>query len=666
MTTQNSVTIYSNGIADFRRIYPLQAGENREVLLAVKRRHVADVLASLCVFGDVRLAEPPTFSPTDNDREHLSIDPGNAMESLLRQLSGARIRLDRAAGALSGRLIGMHSEPEGTGGEKIVPRFFTVLTEQGVTKCPLRDFEFLVFEEEHVKAEIDKALQRNLEQIQPEATQVRFRLEANSRDSAPKDNAATAMVQYTVPAAAWKISYRLREGENSWRLQGLAIVDNNTDEDWNDFRVAVVTGDPITFETDLAEAKTPKRSRINVVQDKAIGAVEVEAPIMMAAMAAPASGRKMRKRAMSRSAPMADAEFDEMAIDFTETAMASDTTQSEVGDFSIFESNEPVSIGAGRSAVIPMFETDFAGAEFVLYYKEADHPERPFRALRFTNEAGHALGRGVCTVFQTGVYAGSCVMPNTKPSEQRLLPHALETGVKVLKEPGQTRESLTRLVFSEGVCKTTQRSVTTTDYIVRSSRSDGYDLLIDYPRRSKGSKVHAEIIRGDSSEAATDPEKITFALRYQLPLSANETVTLRVIEHEVRSSRIDLARDLNTHWLRRNIFAADGPLEANAAIATCLEIQGEIDSLSTKIDKLKTLREALEQRQERLRKNIQVGGHDQQSTRWRAELGTAEERITAIDEQEIPQLEKQISEQQEKLRAALKAIDAEWSGEFDI
>jgi len=54
----------------------------------------------------------------------------------------------------------------------------------------------------------------------------------------------------------------------------------------------VVTGEPISFSTDLAEAKIPSRSRVNVVQDAALGAVEVEeaeTELLRFAMAAPSA-----------------------------------------------------------------------------------------------------------------------------------------------------------------------------------------------------------------------------------------------------------------------------------------------------------------------------------------------------------------------------------------
>ena len=52
----------------------------------------------------------------------------------------------------------------------------------------------------------------------------------------------------------WKTSYRLvldKEKEDKPFLQGWAMVENPTDEDWKDVRMALVSGRPISFQMDL-------------------------------------------------------------------------------------------------------------------------------------------------------------------------------------------------------------------------------------------------------------------------------------------------------------------------------------------------------------------------------------------------------------------------------
>jgi hypothetical protein len=58
---------------------------------------------------------------------------------------------------------------------------------------------------------------------------------------------------YVVETPVWKTSYRLILGdkETKPRLQGWAIVENQTDNDWSNVQLSLVSGRPISFIQDL-------------------------------------------------------------------------------------------------------------------------------------------------------------------------------------------------------------------------------------------------------------------------------------------------------------------------------------------------------------------------------------------------------------------------------
>ena len=51
----NDVTLFSNGIGHFRRIYHIKKSQNEKISIPFKRDHIGDVAASLQVFGKVKL-----------------------------------------------------------------------------------------------------------------------------------------------------------------------------------------------------------------------------------------------------------------------------------------------------------------------------------------------------------------------------------------------------------------------------------------------------------------------------------------------------------------------------------------------------------------------------------------------------------------------------------
>src|SRR5207248_1959272 len=59
-------------------------------------------------------------------------------------------------------------------------------------------------------------------------------------------------VGYVTEAPMWKTSYRLVLGKDGKpQLQGWAIVENPSDEDWKQVGIALVSGRPISFRMDL-------------------------------------------------------------------------------------------------------------------------------------------------------------------------------------------------------------------------------------------------------------------------------------------------------------------------------------------------------------------------------------------------------------------------------
>src|SRR5205814_3736676 len=76
-------------------------------------------------------------------------------------------------------------------------------------------------------------------------------------------------VGYVVENPLWKTSYRLvlppiakqeeKKEEKKPYLQGWAVVENQTDEDWNGVRMALISGRPISFQMNLYDALFIKR-----------------------------------------------------------------------------------------------------------------------------------------------------------------------------------------------------------------------------------------------------------------------------------------------------------------------------------------------------------------------------------------------------------------------
>ena len=664
--SENQVVIYSNGIADFQRCYQVRSQAPQRISIPVRQDHLADVLASFNVYGNVKLDSPPTFRPSNELEGNITINPQQVLEDLATNLSGAKVRIERASGVIEGTLVGLHREEEATTGEPIHPKSVIVLAEDGLRKCVLREIQSFQFIDQDVQTEIDKVLQRNYQRIKPNSTFVELVLSTSDAD-------AEAVVQYTIPAAAWKISYRLRIAEgHAAQLQGFAIVDNNTDEDWTDFRVCVVTGEPITFSTDLAESKVPSRKHVDLVSETALGAVEVEAPaVVMAGAGGEADAAEERSvhkqsrgklRRASRHFSMAQ----RVDLAPAETAAAE---IHEVGDFSIFESDSLVTIPAKRSTVIPVFNVEVADTKSVLHYKHANHPQRPYRSARFTNQTGFSIGRGVCTVFEEAAYSGNCIVPALKPGESRLLPHALETGVTVHRDQKRQRNKVVALSLSEGFCYTSTRQRRECHYHVKNTRDQTYELVLDHDYTLKEPDLEARLVHDSSDDLLEVATKLADGVRYSIPVGPKSELIVKVAEQRIDQSRVELVTTTKQHeniqinWLEQNLVKTNGPLALDEGVQECLRIHQELESKRQEISDAVNETERLAGRQERLRQNIKSGGQDELTSRWRTELDEAEQAIRKIEEERLPGLRSEEKSLHSKLKEAIKSLSAQWSQE---
>ena len=88
----------------------------------------------------------------------------------------------------------------------------------------------------------------------------------DSTDAKARDVTAS----YMIPAPVWKSSYRLIFGASGQPiLEGWAIVDNTTGEDWTKVQLSLVSGRPISFVSQLYAPKYVTRPEAELADDRA-------------------------------------------------------------------------------------------------------------------------------------------------------------------------------------------------------------------------------------------------------------------------------------------------------------------------------------------------------------------------------------------------------------
>lgn len=653
--TINDVTLFSNGIGHFRRTYHVPGGKEETITIPFKTDYIGDVAASLQVFGKVRLSAPPSFTPANSNATSLQIDQQNALLSLLTQLSGASITIRSNSATIDSVLLGVEKAREATTAGAIEKNHIIYQTEEGeIARIAVDYIRSVQFNDESVRTEIEKALKMNFQRIKPYSTLLDLTLTA--------EQATDAVVQYTIPVAAWKMRYAIREDKGKLTLEGAAIIDNNTDEDWDDFRISVVTGNPISFNTDIAEVVLPERKMVRLVEGSALGNVGVEEGTVVQ----PCSARSLRSAgARSLGAKMSVQNYAQFGLesmsegelaDMESTdyvAEAPGVDSKEVGDFCVFTSKEPITILARKSAVVPMFTVALQHAGVVLYYKEINHSRRPYRAIKFKNETEYSLGRGKTVIYNEGVFSGECVLETAKPGENRMLPHCLENGVKVVKVDKGYTESRSSVRISDGVVADEKVGIHETVYELQNYKEEPFKFALEHVNR-----LPFKAMVDFSGIEIREQEKISDGWRVYFELPAKEKATLSVVETDHYSQSITL-RD-NFVWVMQ---AGVDSILSDPQVQACVKIQEEIDDLKQQLAQLTKRRNELVAQAERVRSNLEAVGQRASVDAWVDDLDKTEKEIRTIDSETSPDIKAKATALRKELTAKLKIINVNWRAE---
>lgn len=684
----NHVTLFSNGIGHFRRNYEVAAGKNgKSISIPFKTEYVSDVLASLSVYGPVKYVSTPSFSPADSRTSSIDIDSADSLRGLLQTLSGSEVKVTLLPGFVrSGgddpihdkalTLVGLSPRTvRAQNGETIREDLLVLSSASGLLNVDLSKVQNVEFMDESVRAEITKALKSNYQTIKPDSTFVDMTV------ASLDGKAANAVVQYTNPVAAWKMRYNIRSESGKFFLEGSAIIDNNTDEDWNDFQVSVVTGNPISFSTDLADIVVPNRQKINLIDTETLGSVTVEDAMRSAVLcAAPAPSPKGMKTAHNRAAKMSESYANSASFGFAAeggmggleaacagggiamggpAAVAPGVESKEVGDFCVFTNNDLISIASKRSAIVPMFDVELSMAGSVLLYKEENHQRRPFRAVKFKNETEYSLGRGKVSIYQEGVFQGEAVMEPAKPGDNRMLPHCLENGVKVVKEfDGSPTNWQSSININGGVAISESVTTNTTLYTIQNKKNEEFKFLLEH--RNALPKSKHEIV----GVTVEETEQLSNGVRVYFMIKPNETLTIKVQERSINTQTITIGHNYN--WLHGSVIAPISQLAKDPSIKACVAVQEKITKVQLDIRDLHTQKNNYVAQSQRIRENLSAIGNSDKSeaaASWIVSLGNITKSIQDIEENKMPTLVTEERALWEEMTKAISKISLKWNAE---
>ena len=244
------IVLYASGVGYFQRNGQIDG--RGQVALRFKVDTINDLLKSMIVQdfdgGQVRTVTYDSRDPITRTLKSFAIDlTDNAgLGNLLWQMRGERVEV-ATPNPVQGVILGVETKKERVGDDEVIEvEYVNLLTDSGFRSIPLPQVQNLQVTNAQLNAEIRQALA----------------VLASSHDTQKKtvtlvfDGAGRRRVRvaYIMETPVWKTSYRLVLSDTEPPfLQGWALVENTTDEDWQDVHLSLISGRPVSFTMDMYE-----------------------------------------------------------------------------------------------------------------------------------------------------------------------------------------------------------------------------------------------------------------------------------------------------------------------------------------------------------------------------------------------------------------------------
>ena len=609
------VTLYKHGVAHLERAGELRPGETAR--LDFKPDDMNDVLKSLTVTdGNGGKVNGVRYDSSDPLEKRLADFPfqlgaGASLAAFLDQMKGARIELKLGAGDAAGTIISARVVQETDKSQREV---LVLLMDSG----DIRSFDLGAASAVKLS---DPKLQTQLAAYLTVLNQSHARDRRSVYIDAVGSGTRKLTASYMTPAAVWKSSYRLMFGAaGEPTLEGWAIVDNTSGDDWNNVRLAVVSGKPVSFITQLYSPRYVQRPYAELAENLAAapvvyaGAMEAKDELMNKAAAPPAAQRFARSDGgrLGGSASMAQ------TVEMSSISAVADTRQA--GELFEYSFAAPVTVKQGESAMLPFLQQKI-GARKLLVYSES-YGLNPRDAAELINTTGKTLDGGPITVYDSGSYAGEALVETLPMSDKRLISYGVDLGTRVTTAFNSSQAVVREIHFQRGILTARSAMQETKTYTVKNVDAKAKTLVIEHAQRPGYTLL-------EHKPSETTPN----AYRFEVKLAASGTETFPVREEHVYDQALSVTnltpdvlavyvqnKTLNEGARRQLDQIAQKKAEVAANDAALRQAEADIASLT--------------QDQSRIRSNIEslnrVSGQQDQVQQYARQLAAAETKLAAL------------------------------------
>ncbi|WP_395094836.1 hypothetical protein [Armatimonas sp.] len=658
-----AVTLFSSGVAYTQREGDVSG--NATVPLTFRTVQINDILKSLVLIDEKGKVQPAVYAakdPVNRTLQGFAVDVTQPLErtALLNRLRGQVVTVTTATAtstsAVTGKLVSVETKNLlSAEGKTTSAEFLNLLTERGLTTARLDLVSEISFNDPKVAREFGEALTLLASGADDKRRSVTLRF----------DGPGTRRVQvgYITESPLWKMSYRLllsgaREGSTQPYIQGWALVENTTDEDWTGVALTLVSGRPISFIQDLYQPQYLTRPTVNADHTISPAPQVSEAALddrsNFAAKAAITNamargqGGGMGGFGGGRPAGIGNilSKDADNTLIVSNESVAAQAAGEKQGELFTYKINSPVALPRQQAAMIPVVAQEISG-EKVSLYNPATDTRFPLHGVRLKNNTGLHLKGGPVTLFDGGAYAGDARMQDIPPGDTRILTYAVDLGLQGEQKDNGGTAVETSLTIKRGVLISARKETTEVVYTFRNKSDKPRQVLVEHPYNAEFKLI----------APAKFDERTANLYRFLVAVPAGKTETL-IVKTERPLSETYALLDTDINFIEVTTQRKEGvPLKLKMALEEVLTRRHKLQDLQSQITEYEAEVKQIEQDQSRIRQNMNVLDRNSESyKRYVQQLDEQEIRIQSLRKQ-VTSLRGQLATAQRDLRAFVNKLE---------
>jgi len=702
------VVLYRNGVGYFER-----AGQVDDDVLRIKvrRDQVNDLLKSLTVIdrksGQAVSVSMPLDPQSWANAALSTLGPGRgSLAEVLDGLRGTEVVLRTSVGRMRGRIVMVErteNEPDPAAripppsGEELptVDHKVTLVDGNDLSVVRLSKVTGFTLVDGDVALQLNRRLDASAGEGMFQQIEVEIRLAgAKSHD---------LVVSYVVEAPMWKPTYRVvlpKEGEGKALLQGWAVVDNTSGEDWSQVGMSLTSGEPIAFQydlhtprnvfrADLTESGVRRRAAValgettydyadeddeieeerayEAAMDMPAGAPEPDAEPAPVRTRAKKSGKRIaedskRDGAIGGLMGGSSADKSELpaapAVDYDALRRSTQAKAraSSVAGMTRFDLTERVSVPNGSSTMVAILNREVEAEETFLFKPGGagmGYDMNPYRVVRFKNSSPFVLEPGPLSIYAGGSFVGEGITDTVGTGTSATVPFAVEPSIMVTSRAKYKGDEMRLIRIVRGVLEVEQFSRTETTWNVRGPRQDkGWKVLVRH--NSAGSNY--ELL-----ERPEGTEDLPSAYLVPVAIAKGKTegeVTL--VEQTPSRTTMSIWDGRAVKLMETLLLSAEVTSEMRAKLKPIVERRQAIGRIDTEIDGLKRQQVELDQRARQTRENLEAIKKDPAASSLRKKLSNRLDEFTKDGDaigRKIVELQSQRLEKKIELEDLLQDLD---------